>query len=187
MCDGVRRRLPRRAAARHPIREQADSGKPTVVADPDGRGRRRSTATSRARSRSRDRARRRAGPARARRSPRSSVAEHAEPSRRMSIKSDNWIRRMAQEHGMIEPFEPGQVKRGRRPAHRVLRHLELRLRHPLRRRIQALHQHQQHHRRPEEFRRRSPSSTSRATSASSRRTRSRWRARSNTSASRATC
>jgi dCTP deaminase len=27
----------------------------------------------------------------------------------MSIKSDNWIRRMA-EHGMIEPFEPGQVK-----------------------------------------------------------------------------
>lgn len=29
----------------------------------------------------------------------------------MSIKSDKWIRRMAQEHGMIEPFEPGQVKR----------------------------------------------------------------------------
>jgi dCTP deaminase len=28
----------------------------------------------------------------------------------MSIKSDKWIRRMAQEHGMIEPFEPGQVK-----------------------------------------------------------------------------
>ncbi|MGH8147897.1 MAG: dCTP deaminase, partial [Rhodanobacteraceae bacterium] len=25
----------------------------------------------------------------------------------MSIKSDNWIRRMA-ERGMIEPFEPGQ-------------------------------------------------------------------------------
>ena len=33
------------------IREQADSGKPTVVADPDGAGRRASTATSRARSR----------------------------------------------------------------------------------------------------------------------------------------
>lgn len=30
----------------------------------------------------------------------------------MSIKSDRWIRRMAQEHGMIEPFEPGQVKQG---------------------------------------------------------------------------
>ncbi|MFN7753446.1 MAG: dCTP deaminase [Pseudomonadota bacterium] len=34
----------------------------------------------------------------------------------MSIKSDRWIRRMAQEHGMIDPFEPGQVKQvdGRR-------------------------------------------------------------------------
>ncbi len=28
----------------------------------------------------------------------------------MSIKSDKWIRRMAIEHKMIEPFEPGQVK-----------------------------------------------------------------------------
>jgi dCTP deaminase len=28
----------------------------------------------------------------------------------MSIKSDKWIRRMAVEHGMIEPFEPGQIK-----------------------------------------------------------------------------
>jgi len=28
----------------------------------------------------------------------------------MSIKSDKWIRRMAQEHGMIEPFEPAQVR-----------------------------------------------------------------------------
>ncbi|MEQ6884503.1 dCTP deaminase [Salicola sp. Rm-C-2C1-2] len=28
----------------------------------------------------------------------------------MSIKSDRWIRRMAQEHSMIEPFEPGQIK-----------------------------------------------------------------------------
>src|SRR4030095_183319 len=28
----------------------------------------------------------------------------------MSIKSDKWIRRMASEHGMIEPYEPGQVK-----------------------------------------------------------------------------
>ncbi len=27
----------------------------------------------------------------------------------MSIKSDRWIRRMAKEHQMIEPFEPGQV------------------------------------------------------------------------------
>ena len=28
----------------------------------------------------------------------------------MSIKSDKWIRRMADEHGMIEPFEAGQVR-----------------------------------------------------------------------------
>ena len=28
----------------------------------------------------------------------------------MSIKSDNWIRRMAAAHGMIEPFEAGQVR-----------------------------------------------------------------------------
>ena len=30
----------------------------------------------------------------------------------MSIKSDKWIRRMAQQHGLIEPFEPGQVRSG---------------------------------------------------------------------------
>jgi dCTP deaminase len=29
----------------------------------------------------------------------------------MTIKSDKWIRRMAEEHGMIEPFEPNQIKR----------------------------------------------------------------------------
>jgi len=29
----------------------------------------------------------------------------------MGIKSDKWIRRMADGHGMIEPFEPNQVKR----------------------------------------------------------------------------
>ena len=34
----------------------------------------------------------------------------------MSIKSDQWIRRMAQSHRMIEPFEPGQIRQanGRR-------------------------------------------------------------------------
>jgi dCTP deaminase len=30
----------------------------------------------------------------------------------MSIKSDRWIRRMALEHGMIEPFEEKQVRQG---------------------------------------------------------------------------
>jgi dCTP deaminase len=34
----------------------------------------------------------------------------------MTIRSDAWIRKMASEHGMIEPYEPGQVKesQGRR-------------------------------------------------------------------------
>jgi dCTP deaminase len=30
----------------------------------------------------------------------------------MSIKSDRWIRRMALEHGMIEPFEERQIRQG---------------------------------------------------------------------------
>ena len=30
----------------------------------------------------------------------------------MSIKSDKWIRKMAQQHGMIDPFEPSQVRHG---------------------------------------------------------------------------
>jgi dCTP deaminase len=36
----------------------------------------------------------------------------------MSIKSDKWIRRMAREHGLIDPFEPGQVRDS--PAGRVI-------------------------------------------------------------------
>ena len=28
----------------------------------------------------------------------------------MSIKSDRWIRRMVDEYGMIDPFEPRQVR-----------------------------------------------------------------------------
>ena len=28
----------------------------------------------------------------------------------MTIKSDKWIRKMANEHGMIEPFEEDQVR-----------------------------------------------------------------------------
>jgi len=34
----------------------------------------------------------------------------AEQESRMSIKSDRWIRRMAEQHGMIEPFEAQQVR-----------------------------------------------------------------------------
>jgi dCTP deaminase len=36
----------------------------------------------------------------------------------LSIKSDKWIRRMAAEHGMIEPFEPGQVRQA--SGHRIV-------------------------------------------------------------------
>jgi dCTP deaminase len=36
----------------------------------------------------------------------------------VSIKSDKWIRRMAAEHGMIEPFAPGQVRE--RDGHRLV-------------------------------------------------------------------
>jgi len=39
-----------------------------------------------------------------------------DPILTMSIKSDRWIRRMAVEHGMIEPFEPGQVRETREGA-----------------------------------------------------------------------
>ncbi|TVP58771.1 MAG: dCTP deaminase [Gemmatimonadales bacterium] len=31
----------------------------------------------------------------------------------MTIRSDRWIREMAENHGMIEPFEPGQVRDGK--------------------------------------------------------------------------
>ena len=37
----------------------------------------------------------------------------------MSIKSDRWIRRMAEQHGMIEPFESGQVKQAA-DGHRIV-------------------------------------------------------------------
>ena len=36
----------------------------------------------------------------------------------MTIKSDQWIRRMAEQHGMIEPFEPGQVRQ--RDGHKIV-------------------------------------------------------------------
>ena len=38
----------------------------------------------------------------------------------MSIKSDRWIRRMAEQHGMIEPFEAGQVKHSPVDGHRIV-------------------------------------------------------------------
>jgi dCTP deaminase len=38
--------------------------------------------------------------------------DHLLKSLIMSIKSDRWIRRMARDHGMIEPFEDRQVRQG---------------------------------------------------------------------------
>ena len=104
----------------------------------------------------------------------------------MSIKSDRWIRRMAENHGMIEPFEPGQVKEvaGRRIVsygtssygYDLRCSNEFKLFTDINCTIVD----------PKELRLRSPSSMSRATTASSRRTRSRSHGPSNTSAFRAT-
>ena len=110
------------------IREQADSGRPTVVADPDG-----AIAHDLQRHRAQGRGVRRAegrgllGEVPEHRHPehltqlpvnqrgdrsRETTSRCVTPSNdlTMSIKSDSWIRRMAAEHGMIEPFEPGQVR-----------------------------------------------------------------------------
>ncbi len=87
----------------------------------------------------------------------------------MSIKSDRWIRRMAAQ-GMIEPFEPGQVREidGRKIVSYGTSSYGYDIRCAREFKIFT-------------------SSTSRATSASSRRTRSRWRERSSSCAFRATC
>ena len=58
----------------------------------------------------------------------------------------------AARHDRAVRARPGARSR-RRPAHRQLRHQQLRLRHPLRARVQGLHQHLQHGGRPEELRR----------------------------------
>ena len=106
---------------------------------------------------------------------------------RMSIKSDNWIRRMAREHGMIEPFEAGQVRAGERPAGSS----------PTAPPATATTCAARANSRssptstpPSSIRSsstRRASSISAAMSASFRRTRSRWRARWSTSAFRAAC
>ena len=40
----------------------------------------------------------------------SPVAGEGEGDFSVGIKADKWIRRMAEQQGMIEPFEPGQVR-----------------------------------------------------------------------------
>ena len=98
------------------IREQADSGRPTVVADPDGAV----ADTYRAIARQDRGVRRPEGRGLLGEVPEHRHPEHLNPrgargapdaeEQREMIKSDKWIRRMAKEHAMIEPFEPGQVR-----------------------------------------------------------------------------
>jgi deoxycytidine triphosphate deaminase len=91
------------------IREETDAGRPTVAAAPD---------SPRAQAIFRWRAARpprcRSACATAARCFRKSWLKTAESSEAghesMSIKSDRWIRRMAREQGMIEPFAPEQVR-----------------------------------------------------------------------------
>jgi deoxycytidine triphosphate deaminase len=71
----------------------------------------------------------------------------------MSIKSDRWIRQMAQTRGLIEPFEPSQVRTvGDR---RVISYGTSSYGYDVRcaRRVQDLHQHQLGDRGPEGVRR----------------------------------
>jgi len=66
----------------------------------------------------------------------------------MSVKPDRWIRRMALEHKMIEPFTDRQVREGVIKLRRVL----VWIRHPGGRRIPDLHEREFDHRGPETFR-----------------------------------
>jgi dCTP deaminase len=82
------------------IREQADSGMPSVIAEPDGPHAQAYRQTARRMA--------------AMLALQDKDYSHRFRCRgelvRVSIKSDRWIRRMAHERGMIEPFEPGQVR-----------------------------------------------------------------------------
>lgn len=70
----------------------------------------------------------------------------------MTIKSDKWIRRMAQEHGMIEPFVERQV-RGADDSRVISYGVSSYGYDALRRRIQGVHQHPFGGGRSEELRR----------------------------------
>ena len=98
----------------------------------------------------------------------------------MSIKSDKWIRRMAEQHGMIEPFEPGQIRE--RDGKKIVSYGTSSYGYDIRcapefKIFTNIHR----------ILTRRASSTSTAMSASSRPTALRSRARWSTSASRATC
>ena len=82
------------------IREEADGGSPTVVADPQ---------SARAQAYLQDGAPRRRAAGDLEQGLQLGVPQdHGRGD--VSIKSDRWIRRMAAEHGMIDPFSPEQVR-----------------------------------------------------------------------------
>jgi deoxycytidine triphosphate deaminase len=99
----------------------------------------------------------------------------------MSIKPDHWIRRMAREHGMIEPFEDAQVRAGTVSYGVSSYGYDMRVAHEFK-----IFTNVNNAIVDPKASTTAPSSPSRATSASCRRTPSRWRARWSTSASRAT-
>ncbi len=105
----------------------------------------------------------------------------------MTIKSDKWIRRMADQQNMIEPFEPGQGQAARRQTvsfRTAPRATATTCAAPMSSRCSRTSTRRPSIRRTSTS---AASSTSSRTSASSRRIRSRSRARSNTSAFRARC
>jgi dCTP deaminase len=66
----------------------------------------------------------------------------------MSIKSDKWIRRMAETTGMIEPFEPGQIRQA--DGKKIISYGTSSYGYDIRR-VQGVYQHPQHSRRPEKL------------------------------------
>ncbi len=188
MCEGLRRAVPRQPAARHPHPRagrlrHARRWSPTPTARSP-----RSTARSRARRRSRSAQQ---GRGLQREVPEDRHPEHVTPAPPGRETRGDQVGQVDPPHGGRAPHDravrAGPGARGQRPAHRLLRHVELRLRHPLLR----TNSRSSPTSTPRSSTRRTStptrSSTSRATSASSRRTPSRWRAPSSTSASRATC
>ena len=101
----------------------------------------------------------------------------------MSVKSDKWIRRMAREHKMIEPFEDRQVREGVISYGVSSYGYDMRVADEFRIFTNVNSTIVD----PKAFRRQIVSSNSRGPSASCRRILSRWRARWNFSAFRATC
>lgn len=103
----------------------------------------------------------------------------------MSIKSDRWIRQMSEQHGMIEPYEAGQVKQVN--GERIVSYGTSSYGYDVRcsREFKVFTNINSTIVDPKHFDR-AASSISLAMSASFRRTASRWRARSNISAFRAT-